>query len=306
MSSRFEGAPAPIALFVFNRPDHTQRTLDALQRNPLHRESELYVFCDGPKVPEQNAGVARVREIVRGLSGFRDVHITERETNLGLAASITDGVTRLCAEHGKVIVLEDDLVVSPRFLDFMNKGLRRYADEEKVKQISGYMYPGDFGGSGDTLFLPMTSCWGWATWKRAWDQYDASMAGYGRLESDPQLAAEFNLNGAFDYLGMLEMQRRGDIDSWGILWHLSVFMLGGVVLYPAESLVINVGIDGSGTHGHGTPGLQMLDHMDPSTSGNVNYPMAVQPDDEALRMVGDGLLATRPTFYMRLKRKLFG
>lgn len=297
---------APISLFVFNRPEHTRRTLEALSANPIARDSDLFVFSDAPRSLEDVEQVDRVREIVREAAGFRSVSVTERESNLGLAASITDGVGQLCGRYGRVIVVEDDLIVAPRFLDFMNRCLDRYVDDDRVMQISGYMYPGEFGSRSDTFFLPMISCWGWATWDRAWAKYDPAMYGYDRLVRDADLRARFNLEGAYDYMGMLEQQRRGEIDSWGIRWHLSVFMLDGLVLYPAHSLVINAGIDGSGTHGRGTAGLQMAIHESHDTEGLINFPAAIQADEDALRRVGEVLRASRPGIGARLKRKILG
>lgn len=298
--------PAPICLFVFNRPEHAVRTLAALCVNPGASLSELFVFSDAPRNEKDVEQVDRVREIVRDVQGFRSVTVVERDRNFGLAASITDGVGQLCDRYGKVIVVEDDLVVAPGFLDFMNQCLNRYIDDNRVMQISGYMYPGEFGSRADTFFLPMISCWGWATWDRAWVQYDPAMGGYDCLVQDADLRARFNLHGAYDYMGMLEQQRRGEIDSWGIRWHLSVFMLDGLVLYPAQSLVINAGIDGSGTHGRGTPGLQISNHKNHEWEGAINFPAAIQANEEALRRVGESLRAARPGIAARLKRKIIG
>ena len=296
---------APIALFVYNRPDHCRQTLDHLLENPLAGNSDLFVFSDGPRGEHDLRAVDEVRELVRHIAGFRSVNVIERERNLGLANSITDGVGRLCAEHGSVIVLEDDLLVAPDFLDLMNSSLERYADSERVMQISGYMYPGNYGSDTDTLFLPMVSCWGWGTWNRAWAKYDPEMSGYERLMSDSSLKARFNLHGAYDYLKMLEQQRRGEIDSWGIRWHLSVFMLEGLVLYPAESRVINIGIDGSGTHGAGTAELQKSKFEGGTDRVNLRYPDRIVMDEDAMRNLRDSLRAARPGLVKRAMRKLF-
>ena len=159
---------APIAVFVYNRPEHTRRALESLSRNPLAAESDLVIFSDAARKPEHQQDVGLVRALIRDVAGFRSVRIVERERNLGLASSIEDGVGKLCDEQGKVIVVEDDLVVSPKFLSFMNRALERYRDEPRVMQVSGYMFPGTFNSSAEALFLPLISCWGWGTWKRAW------------------------------------------------------------------------------------------------------------------------------------------
>ena len=175
--------------------------------------------------------------------------VVERSRNLGLANSIIEGVTRLCTERGRVIVVEDDLTVSRHFLEYMNQALDRYADDERVMQVSGYMFPVSLGTETDALFLPLTTSWGWACWQRSWKKFDPGGSGREALSRDPSMRRRFNLDGAYDYAGMLDAQAAGKIDSWAIRWYLSVFLRGGLVLYPARTLVRNLGFDDSGTHG---------------------------------------------------------
>ena len=190
----------------------------------------------------------QVRRYVREITGMRSIAVVERPTNLGLANSVIDGTTRLIREFGRVIVVEDDLVVSPRFLEYMNRALERYQDDDSVMQVSGYMFPIDVAAETDAFFMPFTTSWGWATWERAWQHFDPDMRGFDALVSDPHLRDSFDLDGAYGYFDMLERQRRGSIDSWAIRWYLSVFIRGGLTLYPARTLVRNIGFDGSGTH----------------------------------------------------------
>ena len=240
---------APIALFVYNRPSHARRTVEALRNNELARESDLFVFSDAPKNPEAVAKVAEVREYVKAIEGFKSVTVVERDVNFGLARSIIDGVTRIVHEHGRIIVLEDDLIVTPHFLEFMNQGLKRYENDHQVMQVSGYMFPINISVTEDALFLPLTTSWGWATWELAWQHFDPEAKGYALLKSDSVLRKRFNLGGAYDYFSMLEAQLAGRIDSWAVRWQLSAFLKDALVLYPRHSLIVNAGIDGSGTHG---------------------------------------------------------
>jgi hypothetical protein len=292
---------APIALFVYARPEHTRRTVDAVRANQLARESDLIVFADAAKKPEHEGAVKEVRTLVRAVSGFRSLKLIERERNLGLAASITDGVKRVCDEHGRVIVLEDDLIVAPDFLTFMNAGLERYAADERVMQVSGYQFPGRFDANRAVL-LPLISCWGWATWERAWRHYDPDASGAERLRADPALRRRFDLDGAYDYSEMLESQLAGKLDSWGVRWLLSVFLHEGLVLYPPRTLVENIGADGSGTHGAGVSGL----HAELSTarSGAVALPDVIEVDARALDEVRRILRGLRPGPLARLIRRL--
>jgi hypothetical protein len=293
---------APIALFAYNRPEHLRRTVDALRANPLAAESELHVFCDAARKPEHTEAVASVRRYVRTVDGFRAVRVIEREHNLGLAGSIEQGVASLCEEHGQAIVLEDDLLVAPGFLAFMNAALARYAPEERVMQVSGYQFPGRFGGGAQAVMLPIISCWGWATWARAWRHYDPRATGAGRLDQDPALRARFNLGGAYDYYGMLQDQRAGRIDSWGVRWLLSVFLRDGLVLYPPLTLVQNIGVDGSGTHGGGVQALQSV--LVDANPAAWRLPELIEVDAQAYAQVQRLLRAQRPGLLQRLVRRL--
>lgn len=238
---------APIVLFVYKRPEHTQRMLESLARNPEFGASPVYVFCDGAKRPEDEPTVAATRAIMKAFSHPQKT-VVEQTVNRGLAASIISGVTRLCEEHGRVIVLEDDLVVSPHFLEYMNAALDRYAHDDQVMQIAGYMFGANLHLDADALFMPFTTSWGWATWHRAWQHFDADMKGWAGLERDRQLQRRFNLDGAYDYFTLLMGQRHGKVDSWAVRWYLSVFLRNGLTLYPKHTLVVNRGWDGSGIH----------------------------------------------------------
>ena len=239
---------APVALFVYNRPAHTRQTVEALLANTLAGETPLHVFSDAPKSDAARQSVESVRLYIRSIGGFKSVTIVERETNFGLARSIIDGVTSLCEQYGRVIVVEDDLITSPHFFSYMNNGLTRYEHEDRVMQIAGYMFPVRLRLDEDALFLPFTSSWGWATWERAWRHFDASGSGHRRLVEDRSLRRAFDLNGKYGYFKMLESQLRGETDSWAIRWYLSVFLMNGLTLYPKKTLVKNCGFDGSGVN----------------------------------------------------------
>jgi hypothetical protein len=239
---------APIALFVYNRPAHTRRTVDALQKNSGSRQSDLFVFSDGPKDQSQYRAVQEVRKYISEISGFKSLHVIEREANYGLANSIIEGVSLLCQEYNRAIVLEDDLITSENFLDYMNRALEKYQDEESVMQIAGYMFPVQLKSSTDAIFLPFVNSWGWATWARAWKHFDPSAKAYSRIKEDKALRKKFEIDGCYPYFKLLKRQLEGEIDSWAIRLHLSVFMREGLTLYPVTSLIQNIGKDGSGTH----------------------------------------------------------
>lgn len=238
---------APIALFAYNRPWHTEQTISALKRNLLAEVSDLYVFSDGPKDKFDEEQVRQVRAYLKTIDGFRNVRVIERPANSGLARSIIDGVTEICDAHGRIIVLEDDMVTSEYFLQFMNDGLDKYENVEDVISIHGYMYPVR-KELPETFFLRGADCWGWATWKRGWHLFEPNGLKLLREIRERQLAKQFNYDGTYDYIGMLEAQNEGRNNSWAIRWYASAFLRDKLTLYTGRSLVDNIGNDSSGTH----------------------------------------------------------
>lgn len=238
---------APIALFVYNRPRHTRLTIEALLKNSLASESELYVFSDGAKHEAHASDVAVVREYLKGVVGFKNVTIIERPKNIGLARSIVSGVTDVVRTHGRVIVLEDDLVTSPYFLQYMCDALRMYEHDERVVSIHGYVYPVT-GELPETFFIRGADCWGWATWQRGWEVFrpDASVL-LEELQAR-KLTRSFDYNGSYPYTDMLRGRVLGFNNSWAILWHASAFLANKLTLYPGKTLVSNIGFDNTGTH----------------------------------------------------------
>jgi hypothetical protein len=238
---------APIVLFAYARPDHLQRTLYSLRCNDEAARTDLYVFCDGAKGAEHRASVELVRSLVSSIDGFASVRADFRDRNLGLSASIIAGVTAVLARHGRAIVVEDDLIVSPHFLRFMNDGLSLYADEPRVASIHGYCYPTGCALP-ETFFLRGADCWGWATWSRAWAHFDADGSRLLARLRQRGLQREFDLDGAYPYMKMLADQTDGRNDSWAVRWHAACYLDNLLTLYPGRSLVHNIGNDGSGTH----------------------------------------------------------
>jgi len=238
---------APVALFVYNRPVHTRQVVDALQKNYLAGDSELIVFSDAPRDAGLSDGVEEVRRYIRSIQGYKKITVIERNYHFGLSRSIISGVTEVISKYGKVIVLEDDLVTSPCFLQFMNDALFLYENEEKVISVCGYMYPLSKKHV-DTLFLRIADCWGWATWKRGWDLFVANGKELYNTLKDRKLLIKFNLDGAFNYTKMLKNQIQGKNDSWAVRWYASALLSEKLSLYPRQSLIMNIGQDGSGRH----------------------------------------------------------
>lgn len=238
---------APIVLFVYNRLWHTRQTVEALRNNELAAGSDLFVFSDGPRSEADRAKVLEVRSYARTITGFNKVTLIERGENLGLARSIISGVTEIVNSYGRIIVLEDDMVTSPYFLKYMNEALELYRDEERVVSIHGYVYPVKTELP-ETFFIRGADCWGWATWRRGWEIFEADGAKLLAELKRRKLTEAFDFNGAYSYTKMLADQIKGNNDSWAIRWHASAFLRDKLTLYPGKSLIHNIGLDASGTH----------------------------------------------------------
>lgn len=243
---------APIVLFVYNRPWHTEQTLKALKANDLASQSILYVFSDGPKHMALNKdieNIEKVRSIVKSKQWCKEVSIRESEHHKGLADSIVHGVTEIVNKHGKVIVLEDDIITSKGFLKYMNDALTLYANEKSVMHISGYKHPVDIKIQETTFFSKTLSCWGWGTWKRAWGHYHHDINDHiNYFSAKRSLRKKFDIYGHANFYKQLIDNKKGRIYSWAVRWYASWLRQGGYALFPNKSLVQNIGFDDSGKH----------------------------------------------------------
>lgn len=238
---------APIALFVYNRLQHTQQVVTALQANELASQSNLYIYADAPKHAEAAPQVEQVRSYLSSITGFKSVHIRLREKNLGVDENIMQGVSEIIHEHGRAIVLEDDLVTSPWFLKFMNEALDCYEHNEEVASIHGYLLPLQQKIE-QAFFLKGADCWGWATWQRAWDLFERDGSKLLDELEKRDLQKEFDFNNAYPYFDTLKQQAIGNTKEWDIRWYASMFLAGKLTLYPSMSLVKNIGHDATGVH----------------------------------------------------------
>ena len=241
---------SPVVLFVYNRPIHTLKTLESLKANYLSDKSSLYIYADGPKKdasPDELAKIEETRKNIKKNQWCKEVFIIESEKNKGLAESIVNGVTAVVNKHGQVIVLEDDLITSPYFLRYMNEALDFYKDESRVMHISGYMFPVKTKLP-PTFFYNTASCWGWATWKRAWEHFEPNAQMLKNKIEKAGLVRKFNIEGTYGFMNQLERNVSGTAKTWAVKWYASIFLNNGLSLHPYPSLVNNIGHDGTGEH----------------------------------------------------------
>lgn len=236
---------APIALFTYNRADHTRRAVESLLQNAEAKDSDLFIFSDGAKNEKAIKGVEDNRKYIHTVTGFKTITIIEREKNWGLANSLIAGITDVINKYGRVIVVEDDLILSPYFLKFMNDGLEKYKDDDRVGTITGFVPPIE-EKLPETFFLTYFQCWGWATWKRAWDLLETDARPL--LKGLRFKRKKFDVGGGVCNYGNLYCQKVGLVDSWYLRYYASLFLKGKLSLYPGRSVATNKGLDGSGTH----------------------------------------------------------
>lgn len=288
---------APIALFVYNRPEHTARTLKFLQQNRLAAESRLFVFADGPKSSADEEKVAEVGELLKDIEGFRSVEIIQSKTNMGLANSIISGVSRLVKDYKQVIVFEDDLITSPYTLEYFNDALNRYRDVDKVMHIGAYMYPLRENTLPESFFYRAATSWGWATWDRAWQHFEPNI---------DTLISQFNLEKKYDFSientmnfwKQMQDFKNGKNNSWAIRWYASIFLKGGLTLNPAHSLVNNIGHDGTGVHSGINDIYNVIINPKPITT----FPEQIEENKAAYAEIKAFLARRKGSLWMRIKR----
>ena len=242
---------APVVLFVYNRPWHTVQTLEALMQNEEAKDSILYIYADGPKEGaslEDMERIKKTREVIRQKKWCGEVHLIESDINKGLANSVISGTSEIVNKYGSVITLEDDVICSKYFLEYMNKGLILYKADEKVWMISGYLWPlkkRQF--KHHSFFMPFITTQAWGTWERAWNKFDKKAYGYEVLKTSPKIKRKFNLNNNYDFANNLITQiEEKKNNSWSIKFWWSMFKNDGLILFPDRTLIKNIGWDGSG------------------------------------------------------------
>lgn len=288
---------APIALFVYNRPQHTERTVKFLKQNEFAAESRLFIFSDGAKTSADEEKVNEVREFIQTIEGFKSVEIIASKTNLGLANSVIAGVNKLTKDYGQVIVFEDDLISSPYTLTYFNEALNRYRDEPKVMHIGAYMYVLGNKNLPESFFYRAATSWGWATWERAWQNFEPNIDVLIE-QFDHKKKHEFAIEGTMNFWKQMQDFKRGKNNSWAIRWYASIFLKGGLTLNPSQSLVNNIGHDGTGVHSGMNDIYNVIINPKPIT----NFPTVVAENTAAYTAIKTFLANRKGSLISRVKR----
>ena len=237
---------APVVLFVYGRPNHTKKTINALLLNPESSFTDLIIYSDGARDIKDVSSVNAVRKIINSIEGFKSITVIEHEENHGLANNIINGVTEVCNKYGKIIVLEDDIITSVHFLRFMNKVLNEYEDCKKIWHISGWNYPLDLDIKHPEAFLWRTmNCWGWATWSDRWMYFKKDPEDLIQTWTKESID-KFNLDRSYDFWSQITDNYNKKINTWAVFWYATIFSHDGLCLNPTASFVTNIGHDGSG------------------------------------------------------------
>lgn len=233
-------------VLAYNRPYHLERCLVTLLDARKVNRLTIFVGIDGPKNREDQMLTRKSCSVARVLLPGNGT-IFRMNENIGCAGHMKLRVDAILKKFEAVIVLEDDLLVAPDFIDWMLAGLARYRFEARVFSLSGYSMPGIVAPRGG-YFQRGAECQGWATWKRAWSAYRDSAKDLCDEIAGRGLVRDFNSDGAYDYFGLLQKVANGKSRTWAVNWHASVFCANGLSWFPPVSLVENIGLDGSGAH----------------------------------------------------------
>jgi hypothetical protein len=297
---------APVVVFVYARPEHTIQTIESLAKNVLANETEVYIYSDAARNKKDQQNVELVREYIDTLEKrnlFKSLHIIKSDANNGLARSVISGVTEIIEKHGKVIVVEDDLVSAPDFLQFMNDALDFYNDDNRIWSICGYTFkmkiPSDY--KHDIYLSYRGGSWGWATWKDRWEKVDWDVNDYPLFKNNRKLRALFNRGGR-DMANMLDDQIHGRIDSWAVRWCYAQSKLDMLTVYPVISRIKNIGLDGTGTHS----GITSKYDTDMSNGEDLCKFEQIDMDSRIVKCFRNQFGTVYDTFIISLKKHIKG
>ena len=299
---------APIILFTYNRLDHTKEVLNSLIKNNLAKDSIIYIYCDGIKANATNKDKAKNKKLVEFLEDFKSrckdfnkINLSIKDKNMGLADSIINGVSEVITIHKKAIVLEDDIVVSPVFLDYMNESLNQYENETKIWSINSWSYPIDSNDLDDCYFWRIPHCWGWATWENRWKLYKRDIKwvkeNFNKFDIE-----EINLKNYANYFGDFILNKKGKIKTWAIFFYCLAYKHKALSLTPSTSYIHQIGLDGSGIHCSSSE--EVFNSKTINTKFPIAYPQEIKVPTLALQRIYAFNKSLKLPLIARIKRKL--
>lgn len=267
---------APVLFIVFNRPDTTARVFETIREA---KPGRLFVAADGPRSEEERRQTEKTREITESIDWDCKVERLYSPNNLGCRLGVTSAINWAFEYTDRLIILEDDCLPAVSFFRFCTELLSRYEDDHQVSAVTGANLFGDkYAGNASYFFSKVGGIWGWATWRRAWDLYEANI--YERLNSKvlKDLRAYLESDRLFDfYLSHLTLVSKGQLDTWDFQWIVSQILNKKLSILPARNMVSNIGFGPEATHTKSSGIVDQLlaesyDIWDLSHPENSNYP----------------------------------
>lgn len=272
---------APIVLFVYKRLDHARIVIDALLRNQEAKDSMLFIYSDAPKNEQDAAAVRSVRDYIRSVSGFKNVVITERKYNYGIEKSEIEGVSRILGEYDRAIILEDDIEVGNQFLKYMNYCLSTYKDDKSVYTVTGYSFLKSAPENNNLFgFTRSFAAWGWATWNDRWQHMKKSL---NKADIRYVVRKKKSLDNGQEFSYLLLHQYKTNTLTWDVAWYYSCFKNAGLTLFPYNTLVNNIGMDGSGVHYNDDKKHNRIERI--NDREEIVYPINPEPFGATLKLV---------------------
>lgn len=289
---------APIAIFCYNRPHHLKKTIESLLRCPETPESDIFIFQDGAKnqLKSELKNFNEVHDYIQNLNIGKNKVVNTSTVNKGLANSIRFGIDTVLNSNDNIIVLEDDLELSPGFLKYMNDALNTYNSNEEVMHISGYVFPIDTPGT--TFFMNYTSCWGWATWKRSWCKLEWDCLYIYKNLIQKKKWGHFTLGESNDNAAQLLSNIHGKIETWAVRWQSTIELNNGFCLHPGKSLVRNIGFDGSGENCKANH--NKYDHIELANEIQLSN-IAIIESEESLNNLKEFYQSGKPDLIQKIK-----
>lgn len=240
--------PIPVVLLLYRRPAATARVLAALR---AYRPTQLVLVADGPRrdQPADVQAVSAARTAAEAVDWPCTITRHYADTNMGLRARVESGLHAVFAAHERAIILEDDCVPDPSFFPYCAELLARYAADSRVMAVAGDHFQPRPYHAASYYFSRYPHCWGWATWRRAWQHYDGAMADWPALRTTNWLTELLgNRRAAQVWTTTFDRVYAGAIDSWAFRWTYSCWRAGGLTALPAVNLVRNIGGGATATH----------------------------------------------------------
>ena len=240
---------SPVLFLIFNRPDTTQIVFDAIRKA---RPKRLYVAADAPRVEKEGEAALcqQTRAIIKQVDWDCEVRTLFREENLGCQKAISSAIDWFFEHEEMGMILEDDCLPSPSFFSFCSELLERYKDDTRIMMISGNNFQdGQVRGEASYYFSGIPICWGWATWRRAWNLMDLEMAQIEDFRK-PSIIDEIFIdkNIALAWRLAFAYTRFKKVDTWDYPWCYTLFVQNGLSITPNKNLVTNIGFGVESTH----------------------------------------------------------